>query len=300
VSAQHALGSKDRAGYLGRRRIAARGGSADDMTEIRHREYAPDARLQPWVECLWTWRTPGGGASSEHRVLPDGAMDVLFRAEPGSGFAGSVVGTMTRPLVVPQDRAAVCVGVRFRSGRARRFVRVDASEIVDSVAPLEDVIPRESSEIRRQLADTADEARARLALERFLVERLTHTKDEDDALVDASVRRLRDGDGRTTVDELTRAIGVSRQHLTRLFRRDVGLGPKAYARVLRFRAAVRALGTRRPASLALLAADLGYCDQPHFTNEFRRFSGLSPAAWLAANRPAGDVPFLQDALSSFD
>jgi AraC-like DNA-binding protein len=29
----------------------------------------------------------------------------------------------------------------------------------------------------------------------------------------------------------------------------------------------------------------GYCDQAHLIHEFRNFSGLSPGAWLAAERP---------------
>jgi AraC-like DNA-binding protein len=59
---------------------------------------------------------------------------------------------------------------------------------------------------------------------------------------------------------------VSPFHLTRVFRELTGRTLTQYLHDLRLRAAVDRLGE---ASLARLAADLGYCSASHFSDRFR-------------------------------
>jgi AraC-like DNA-binding protein len=68
----------------------------------------------------------------------------------------------------------------------------------------------------------------------------------------------------------------------------VGLTPKQFARVRRFRTVLRR--TRRESSQqphqrvnwALLAADCGYYDQAHLIKDFQAFAGVCPNAYLRA------------------
>ena len=82
----------------------------------------------------------------------------------------------------------------------------------------------------------------------------------------------------TRIATLADGIGWSRSHLVDRFRREVGLSPKRFARVARFRSAFDRLGT---ASLATLAAGCGYADQSHLTHEFREMAGAPPTAYQA-------------------
>ena len=63
-----------------------------------------------------------------------------------------------------------------------------------------------------------------------------------------------------------------------LFRAEVGLSPKAYARVRRLQAALRQLAAG-PISGARIAADVGYFDQAHFVREFRSFTAMTPTQY---------------------
>ena len=80
------------------------------------------------------------------------------------------------------------------------------------------------------------------------------------------------------------------------FRREVGTTPKAFARLLRFRHAYDTLiSAPTTTSLATLAADCGYADQPHFTREFRSFAGCTPTELIAEMLVDGNQGnFLQD------
>ena len=84
---------------------------------------------------------------------------------------------------------------------------------------------------------------------------------------------------------LVRETGVSDRRLAKLFRRQVGYGPKQYARLLRFRAVVNQVHGLSQVDWAGVAADGGYCDQAHLAHEFRRFAGVTPGAFLARQGP---------------
>jgi transcriptional regulator GlxA family with amidase domain len=87
------------------------------------------------------------------------------------------------------------------------------------------------------------------------------------------------------VAELAGETGWSPRHLDNRFRSEIGLTPKAAARVIRFDRARRMLMRRvrdgGPPALADLAAAGGYYDQAHLAREFRGLAGCPPSRWLA-------------------
>jgi len=80
-------------------------------------------------------------------------------------------------------------------------------------------------------------------------------------------------------------LWLSPRKLIEVFRNQVGLTPKMFSRMCRFR---RVIGSIRPGAQidwADTALACGYFDQPHFIHDFHEFAGLSPAAYLR-NRTA--------------
>ena len=79
---------------------------------------------------------------------------------------------------------------------------------------------------------------------------------------------------------LAQAAGWSRKHLAARFRDEIGIGPKAVARIVRIN---RAIGEARSAAVgwADIAAGCGFADQAHMTREFQALVGVSPTAWQA-------------------
>ena len=98
-------------------------------------------------------------------------------------------------------------------------------------------------------------------------------------------RQLLRAGGALHVSELAAGTGWSGRHLTSRFRAEIGLTPKAAARVIRFDRARKLLVRKLTAGgdylLADLAADCGYFDQAHLAREFRALAGCPPSQWLA-------------------
>ncbi|HEY7007493.1 MAG TPA: helix-turn-helix domain-containing protein, partial [Jatrophihabitantaceae bacterium] len=94
-----------------------------------------------------------------------------------------------------------------------------------------------------------------------------------------------------SIASIARAVGWSERHLATRFRTEIGLTPKAAARVIRFDRARRMLRARTGADVA---ARCGYFDQSHLVRDFVSFTGLSPSAWLAAEFGNVQVPAPSD------
>jgi len=80
--------------------------------------------------------------------------------------------------------------------------------------------------------------------------------------------------------ELARSLGCSPFHLSRTFRRTVGVSLRRYTKQLRARAAAHRLAGGAT-GLTELALDLGYADHSHFTNAFRSEWGIPPSRFHA-------------------
>jgi AraC family transcriptional regulator len=94
------------------------------------------------------------------------------------------------------------------------------------------------------------------------------------------------------IADIARAVNVHPAHLSRVFRAHKGVSLAAHVRRLRLDWAANQLAMG-DSPLAALAADAGFADQSHFTNAFKRHTGLTPARYRALTRPspAGSTPF---------
>ena len=102
-------------------------------------------------------------------------------------------------------------------------------------------------------------------------------------------RRLREAGGNVRIAELAAELGCSRRYLTSRFSAEVGLGPKAVARQVRF-AGVGERLARAPKRLAEIAAAAGYYDQAaHLNRDFRELAGVTPTEFVVRLIPGVGV-----------
>ena len=93
--------------------------------------------------------------------------------------------------------------------------------------------------------------------------------------------------GRASIGRLVEQTGWSHRRLIGAFRDQVGLAPKALARVLRFQRAASSLREGGRDRLADVAYDCGYYDQAHLNRDFPQFAATTPSEYAASVLPAG-------------
>jgi AraC-like DNA-binding protein len=251
-----------------------------------YQEFAPRPALRAHVACLWTSRVHGLPAPATHRVLPDNCVDILWQ---DSGAPGFVVGMMRRAIQVSTSGTVQTVAVRFKPGAAGAFLGLPLHELTDQRADIDLLWQRdETDRLAERLWSRPLPDRARLAiLEQHLIDRLQRRSASAAAapgarLVQAALAGLDASAGQLRIDDLAERLGVSRQHLAAQFRDRVGLTPKLYARIQRFRRATDALRAATAPDWPQLALECGYFDQSHLINDFQEFAGSAPLSFVAS------------------
>lgn len=132
------------------------------------------------------------------------------------------------------------------------------------------------------------EARFRIAAT-WVAARTAGARTVDPAIAWAAAQIEAHG-GAVPIAHLRRETGLSKTRLAAAFRDQIGVPPKLYARLVRFRNALAMVESGGP--LADVALAIGYYDQPHFNADFRELTGLSPRELPVARYPSG-VPVVR-------
>jgi AraC family transcriptional regulator len=99
-----------------------------------------------------------------------------------------------------------------------------------------------------------------------------------------AIERLRsDSDADVSLAALASDAGLSRFHFCRAFKESTGLSPHAWLRQHRLEQAMNMLRDAE-ASIAVIAAELGYASQTAFAAAFRKLTGETPSGWRRRRR----------------
>lgn len=250
-------------------------------------------RLLGLVDHLW--HSDGVIEDRLERVLPNATLDLVLAlgaehrrvTDEGSRVipAASFAGLWSRPLVL--DHSATCdtLGIVLRPAGAYALLARDLSELRDLMVDAREVLGREVEELAERCAETRGVA-ARFALvERWITARIARSRAPDPAITWIAAEIERTG-GNVRVGRLREATGMSETRLVDTFRRQIGVRPKLYARLVRFSRTLARLG-EPDVRLVDLALDAGYYDQAHMDAEFRALAGVSPTTFLVTRYADG-------------
>jgi AraC-like DNA-binding protein len=167
---------------------------------------------------------------------------------------------------------------RIQLGAPVAIFGVPVSRLADRITPLGDLWGDTAAErLTEQLAAASTRREAAAVLDRAISERpRSGVRNGADGLAMEAARRLPLASVNAVADDL----GVSERHLRRVFREAVGVSPKAFATLARFRRALHAAHENAQASWASVAATAGYYDQAHLIADFRAIAGVTPRAFL--------------------
>lgn len=199
----------------------------------------------------------------------------LGRSPGGNDHFGSfTAGLFAGPVTIDSFGASDCLQINFTPLGARRFFGLPMSELTDRMVGLDDALGAAGLELRERLADEPRWNRRFDLAEAFCSRRLA-AREKPSGEVEWAFDRICATGGRARISSIAKSIGWSRKHLAMRFAADVGLGPKAVSRIVRFN---RALAMSRIGidGWAGIAAECGYSDQAHLVREFCEFSGVSP------------------------
>jgi AraC-like DNA-binding protein len=267
--------------------------------------WQPAPPLQCYIEELWHMRSEG--SYTRERLLPRAHMDLLINLGEPHRLVSSdrdrpsrlcerawIAGLQDTYLDIESPSHPWLMGIRFKPCGPLGLLRVPLADLANQVVDLDLILGPSIERLReRVVASASVESRFDL-LERYLLDRMAAAA-RPRAEVSHALGRLAGTCGAVRMRTLASETGISQKHLIDLFREQVGMAPKRYARIVRLNALLRGLSS---SPWADLAARFGYYDQAHLVRDFREFSGTTPTEFLRARGPDGDSIVLEPQINA--
>jgi len=274
------------------------------MGEWRVAEADPPASLAGDV--LSFWESGGQVGYGYEKMVPRGSAEIIFNlAGPQAMYVDGdlsnrrlferswITGLFDKPLFVgPAYDAAVSgthlVGASVPPSALHSMFGFDAYEFRNRVFDADAVFGADVNRVWHEIGDARSTRERFAVLADFLFRCKQRLSRPAPFSALSAIRRTHLTGGQVTITELCDELGVSRKHLGALFKRTVGVTPKAFGRLTRFRRAMMALETRHSPEFAQMALELGFSDQAHFISDFSTFAGETPAQFLRSRSADGE------------
>jgi AraC-like DNA-binding protein len=212
----------------------------------------------------------------EHDLLqPANHSSVHQRAE----VSGVTTGKFSRTM---QGHGRV-FGLKFKPGGLRPFLQTSVATLTNRVVPAAEVFGPSILTLATTLRQLdTPEAMAEATSTHFA----SHlpAPDPNAVLATTLVDTIFTNPTILTVEALANRSGLGVRALQRLFKDYVGASPKWVIRRYRLHEVLERFHSGEQFNAVQLALDLGYADQAHFINDFRKLAGFTPTKYM--QRPA--------------
>jgi AraC-like DNA-binding protein len=256
-----------------------------------HWSPAPGDLLYDVLDSIWYF--DGRTTFARERVFPDGLAELIVHLDdvyrdPDAGSTPFPVtcvnGVRTRAAVVeaPGTRCRV-VGLRFTPHGAFAAMARPICDLLDVTIDVREVVGLDADVLQASCLQAGREGPGAVigaALD-WVLRRMERAVSPDPVTL-WTAQSIRAHRGDVTLEGLRAQTNLSRSRFAELFRREFGVTPKRYARIVRFHHALALLGSGE--KLVDTAGVTGYSDQPHMYRDFCEFAGITPAAFLKETR----------------
>ena len=240
--------------------------------------HVPSAPLSDFVDLFWLSEEYSPSHSQE-LLMPSGMMNMVVTSDTTGTFSSGVSGVHTNAMLLDTSFPFSIFGISFKPGGAFPFLPMPAGELQDLHVPLDTVWGRRGPDVCESLLEAQTPARKFEIVERALIA-AARGRFERNPAVRYAVRALGDSLRPRPVAQIVDDVGMSQRRFIELFRREVGVTPKTFARLRRFQHVLGAVERLTQVDWTSVAVSCGYFDQAHFIHDFREFAGVSPSMYL--------------------
>lgn len=252
-------------------------------------EVEPPPELRQVIKSFWHFRLDLGPGPASFDVLPDGYAEIIFYFGNAGGLTVQqggprlpspfLLGLLDQPVRFTGSGWLDVVGIKcfpwtifdllgLPAGRGR--VQTVLPPLAQLQAPLQKLV--EATQIPKALVEVA------------LYFQTAQLAGADSLVLRKAGAAMRRANGTLPVHEVAAAAHATVRTLERRFKQAAGHTVKDVSALMRFEQVRDRLWRDPVASLAGLAHELGYADQSHLGQEFKRYSSTTPAAFARQAR----------------
>lgn len=244
-------------------------------------KYPPNIHLRHLIEAFWVSDVVVVNTNVQ-RILPDGCVDIIFNFTNNDGtgrlrpFTPYVFGTLTSCLDVTYHVGAVqMLGIRFRPNGIAAFTKMPIFELTDKAIEMNLIETLFDRMFYERLPELRTMKERVIYLESYLINRLSILYITEKR-IDYAVAHIRRTNGGVPVRQIAREACLSERQLERNFKSAIGISPKTFSRIVKFKYTVDYLRSCPEESLYSASLECGYFDHSHLIKDFKEFGGVLP------------------------
>jgi AraC-like DNA-binding protein len=245
-------------------------------TVVKFIEHKPHNQLASYIDAYWDI-TCDEGVTSINKVLPDGCLDIIINI--GDDFRNDYDG-----LVLKSGKAYLCgaitnyreaktshetrlAGIRFKPSAFSYFYAFSSlHEVTDNIVELSNKFTPTINTFSKDFPTAFDS---------FYHNKLTQPKRSLLPVIETITKCH----GSISVYELATQHCTTVRQLERHFKYDIGLSPKEFINIIRYRFAQQLIQMDHPEkTLSDIAFECGYYDQAHLNREIKKYTGVVPTS----------------------
>jgi len=240
-----------------------------------YQEYNPDIRLTPWVKNYWS-ATDFLSREVAPKVFPDGCTDIIFKFDKtaGTSFAG-LFGMSTTFIEVDYPTSAQMFGIRFKPAGITAFTRVPLEELTDRSVELSLVETLFDKSFYETLPEKQSITEIVAHTNSCLLHRIACLYPADRQIIRA-VDLISLAKGQLSLAGVASDVCLCQRHFERKFKSVIGVSPKMFAKIFRFKNALHSMQKYPQKDLLTIAVETGYYDHTHLIKDFKSLTGDTP------------------------
>lgn len=255
--------------------------------------FEPTKQLKPHVVGYLEADSRKSLANSTYTLFPNGYSGIFFNfgnfgklaiKEEYQTPAVSIFGQIDQCFEAIHRPSSYSLGVLLRPTVLSKFLREDMATFTNKAFDGGD-IRHDLKILWTQLEEIHLVKHKIELLNHFFAEAFIHLP-QTVTIADAALNLIHQP-GLPSIKNLANHLQVSERYLETQFKKYVGLSPKTYSLIVRFKRIEQQLHTKSTTHWAKLGFAGEYYDQNHFIKDFKRFTGHTPSDYLLSNLEMG-------------
>lgn len=245
--------------------------------------HPPFSDLQGLVKEIWIYENEDDTPAVQ-KVIPDGYSEIIIHYGDPYKIKIADQWEIQSPILFSSQIShyfslentgkSGMIGIKLFPTTFFELFQIDIAPFSNQVISLAQIIP----DLIGQLSDIKHQKSTELKVQAAQDWLISHLPKRKTSKTREAVELILEKKGLLDFEQLESKTGLSSRQIERVFKKEVGLTPKFYSRIIRFNYIFEVMKNEKD-SWVKTALQSGYFDQSHFIKNFKEFTGEEPSSY---------------------
>lgn len=192
----------------------------------------------------------------------------------------SFVSLFDTPYNVQMSKDIYATHIRFKPSGIYPLTNLPLKEVLNGQVALDQLLTIDPNEIYNRMGELSDPKQQIDLFEEWIL--AAYQESSQHHRFEYGMQLIEDLKGNISVKDLSLKLNSNYKSLDRWFNKMVGMNPKQYLQIARFKNILDSVEQQQNTDWMSLVVEFDFHDQAHFTHSFKKFAGMSPEQYKAS------------------